>query len=77
MPAGNSSLDFSSGNYFVLPTTRYVGLDGALFDDGWKDMPLDVTVYSFLFFRKPYTKDTLLAWHIPQFWTCCLLTRYT
>ena len=34
----------SLGNDFLLITTQYGGLDGVLFDDKRKDMPLDVTV---------------------------------
>ena len=45
--AGNYSLDFSLGNAFILIPTWYVGLDGVLFDDGQKDMPLYVTVNLF------------------------------
>ena len=42
MPAGNSSLYFSSGDDFILLPTWYGGLYGVLFDYGIKDIPLDV-----------------------------------
>ena len=64
IPAGNSSLDFSSGTSFLFLPTRYGGFDYVLFDDGQKDMPLDVTVNFYcLIFRIPSTIDTLLEWH--------------
>ena len=50
MPAGNSLLDFPSGDDFILITTRYCGLDGVLFDDEQNDMPLDATANLFILF---------------------------
>ena len=50
IPSGNSSFGFSSVTAFLLPTIRYGGLDGVLFDDGRKDMPLDVTVNFYFYF---------------------------
>ena len=41
MPANNSSSYFSSGSSFLLLPIQNGGLDGVLFDDGRKDMPLD------------------------------------
>ena len=44
MPADNPSLDIYSGTDFPLLPTQYGGLGGVLFDDGRKDIALDVTV---------------------------------
>ena len=44
IPAGNSSLDFSLFTAFLLLPSQDYGPYGVLFDDGWKDMPLDVSV---------------------------------
>ena len=48
--AGNSLLDFSSGTSYLLLTTRGGEIGGVLFDDGRKDMPMDVYVGAILVF---------------------------
>ena len=50
MTEGNSSLYFSSGTNFILLTAYDGGLDGVLFDDVWKDMPLDLFVNNIFVF---------------------------
>ena len=77
MHADNSLFDFFSGTAFHLIPELYGGLDGVLFDDGRKYMPLDVNVNFILYFRRPYSEHTLLAWYCQHFLTCCLLTRRT
>ena len=48
----NLSFSFSWGTDFLLLSTHYDGIYGVLFDDGQKDVPLDVSfnaLYSFYF----------------------------
>ena len=77
MPEGNSSLYFSLGTTFLLLPTLDGVLDGVLFDDGQKVMPLGVSFNIIFQFRRPSPVDSLLLWHCRQFLTCGLLIRCT